>query len=131
MHVGETMGREGQAKAQRKSANNADRALKALLERDRDGMRVVMLAREATKSSQKAEQSGKTKPPERSVSFIGVGDMSEPPGKSAFKAEVVKQLGFDPTLKAGQQKRADDPAILKKVMSVVLCDTLILTMSIS
>jgi minichromosome maintenance protein 10 len=125
MYVGETMGREGQAKAQRKSADDADRELKALLKRDRSGMRTVMLAREATKNSQKAEQADKTKPPERSVSLVGVGDISESSGKKAYKAEVVKQLGFDPTLKAGRDK-ADDPAVLDKVMSTTLCDTSVL-----
>ncbi|KAF7759679.1 hypothetical protein Agabi119p4_11374 [Agaricus bisporus var. burnettii] len=114
MYVGETMGREGQAKAQRKSAGDADRALKTLLERDRDGMRAVMLAREATQSSKTTGAVGTTKTSGRSVSFGG-DDLSEPLGKSAYKAEVVKQLGFDPTLKAGQQMKADNPAILKKL----------------
>ena len=47
--VAETMGREGQAKAKRKFGRDADRELKALLEKDKEGMRAVVRAREVAK----------------------------------------------------------------------------------
>jgi minichromosome maintenance protein 10 len=43
------MGREGQAKAKRKFGRDADRELKALLEKDKEGMRAVVRAREVAK----------------------------------------------------------------------------------
>lgn len=120
MYVGEAIGREGQAKAQRKSTGDGDRALKALLERDRTGMRAVMLAREASNPSSGSAKHGRRdgkvagELEKRPVS-LGDGE-SLSSGKSAFKAEVVKQLGFDPTLKVGQQKKPDNIAVQKKVM---------------
>ncbi|KAF9450739.1 hypothetical protein P691DRAFT_664712 [Macrolepiota fuliginosa MF-IS2] len=107
MYVGETMGREGQAKAQRKSVGDADRALKALLERDHNGMKAVLLAREASGIS----NSGKS---ENKSAFLSD---DEPPrsGKNAFTAEVVKQLGFDPTRKTGRSKKPDNSVIQSKL----------------
>ena len=46
LFVGEKMGREGQAKAKRKFGRDADRELKALLERDKEGMKAVVRARD-------------------------------------------------------------------------------------
>ncbi|KAL0952672.1 hypothetical protein HGRIS_006916 [Hohenbuehelia grisea] len=49
--VSEAMGREGQARAQRKlQAHESDRALKKLLRRDKEGMRAVLAAREVGSS---------------------------------------------------------------------------------
>lgn len=122
MYVGEVVGREGQAKAQRKSVGDADRALKALLERDRDGMKAVMLAREASRIS-----SGNMKPGDPSRKGKTISDDEPPPsGKSAFRAEVVKQLGFDPTVKVGQPKRPNNVAIQSKVMFALVSDVVLL-----
>lgn len=121
MYVGETIGREGQAKAQRKSVGDGDRVLKSLLKRDRTGMQAVMLAREANSIASGSAKSGErrggkatVKSEKRPVSRDNSDTL--PSGKSAFTAEIVKQLGFDPTLKVGQQKKPDNIAVQKKVM---------------
>ncbi|KXN85238.1 DNA replication licensing factor mcm10 [Leucoagaricus sp. SymC.cos] len=123
MYVGETIGREGQAKAQRKAAGDADRALKSLLERDREGMRVVMMARKATNRSSTnlgTDAPGKTTSAGVSKKTVSFDDDEEVSGsgKSAFNVQVVQQLGFDPTLKPGRQKKSDDTALLKKLQSL-------------
>ncbi|KAJ3574864.1 hypothetical protein NP233_g1488 [Leucocoprinus birnbaumii] len=126
MFVSETIGREGQARAQRKSAGDADRALKLLLGRDKEGMKAVMLARGSSSASRtKVEHSGKVGAQETfgkmTAVSLGDGDGGDGKedltgsGKNAYTAQVVKQLGFDPTLKPGQQKKSDDTALLKKV----------------
>ncbi|KAF5353526.1 hypothetical protein D9756_007998 [Leucocoprinus leucothites] len=122
MFVGETIGREGQAKAQRKSAGDTDRVLKSLLERDRAGMRAVMIARESSHTSNlKLEYGGKAKAPKKSAQkkiMSGDEEESAAPSQNGYTAQVVKQLGFDPTLKPGQQKKPDNTALLKKLQSL-------------
>jgi minichromosome maintenance protein 10 len=128
MFVGESIGREGQAKAQRQRTADADRALKSLLKRDREGMRTVMLAREANNASsaKPGRDEGKKIPSggQKTVSCDG-GELARP-GKSAFSAQVVKQLGFDPTIKPGSKKQMDDNALLKKVKSPCIIDSVML-----
>ncbi|KAJ7161007.1 hypothetical protein C8R46DRAFT_1106205 [Mycena filopes] len=87
------MGRENQAKANRKLASREEaRVLKALQGRDNEGMKAVMKAREAatTDSTAKVRTRG------------------------AFSAEVIKKLGFDPSFKPGQ-RRHEDSEIKKKM----------------
>jgi minichromosome maintenance protein 10 len=150
--VAETMGREGQAKAKRKFGRDADRELKALLEKDKEGMRAVVRAREVAKMMDekdgkrdkgkgkevktndkvKRNAKGKEKPPAKarseelsdSDSDSGSSLVLEDPTatsvqKNAYSAQIIKQLGFDPTMKPGQ-KRADDSAVKKKVR-FILC----------
>lgn len=138
--VAETMGREGQAKAKRKFDRDADRELKALLERDKEGMRAVVRAREVakemkeksgkqpksrTKGKDKAIDRDKGKEPKKSKAKEDTDSSSgsdleiEPPvatnaQKNAYSANIIKQLGFDPTVKTGH-KRVDDIDIDNKV----------------
>lgn len=145
-YVAETMGREGQAKAKRKFARNADRELKALLGRDKEGMRAVIRAREVAKEMEEKNGNGKhtggagkgkgkavgredgkrAKKPTRKEGLDTDTDSSsdsdleiEPPvapsaQKNAYSASIIKQLGFDPTVKTGH-KRIDDVDIENKV----------------
>lgn len=133
------MGREGQAKAKRKFGRDADRELKALLERDKEGMKAVVRAREMAKLMD--EKNDKSEKGKRKDAKKEIGKAKGKPTKSRFKesddsnsdtdlvvedstmtgtqknaysAQIVKQLGFDPTMKPGQ-KRADDMAVKKKV----------------
>lgn len=135
MHIVENMGREGQAKAQRKMAGrDADRALKALLERDKEGMRAVMKARDVAKDGRskgqdvkgggtgKGKGKGKEKGGEekRKRKAQDSGEESGPEvsvAKHSYKAEVIKQLGFDPAVKAGH-RTGGDLAMHKKVWFV-------------
>ncbi|KAJ6567841.1 hypothetical protein B0H10DRAFT_2110232 [Mycena sp. CBHHK59/15] len=129
MFIGENMGREGQAKARRKvSGKDADRALKALLERDKEGMRAVMKAREVglseeadDLSSKKGNGEGKRKVEEAATSAQGNEDEGgrQAPTKSAYSAEVVKQLGFDPSVKAGH-RRMENSEVKKKLEDLAL-----------
>lgn len=61
-YITETIGRDGQAKAKRRMGGGkdaADRALMALLERDKEGMKAVMSAREIGKVLGKSEEGRK------------------------------------------------------------------------
>ncbi|KAF9555732.1 hypothetical protein CPC08DRAFT_726184 [Agrocybe pediades] len=141
LYVSETIGREGQAKAKRiMNGKDADKELKALLQRDKDGMKAVMKAREAVRAKQdvKKEKSGK----ESSASSCSSSSLpkkssrgedrkgkkkaelkdltdSDDDGhlgeenverKSEYSASVIKSLGFDPTLKPGQRKKENKGA---------------------
>lgn len=112
----ESIGREGQAKAKRKlSGKDADRALKNLLERDKEGMRAVMKAREAgtqTGNSRKGEKNDKGKGKETKPLVEAHEDRERPAmesdnattTKNRYSAQVIKHLGFNPITKAGQQR---------------------------
>ncbi|KAF8154202.1 hypothetical protein B0H34DRAFT_80664 [Crassisporium funariophilum] len=127
MYVSETIGREGQARAQRKAGGKdaADKALKKLLERDKEGMRAVMRAREV---GDEGDEQGKGKGKSKDKSKGGRGkkdvrsgkakgkkdsdfeDEEEDTGgeemkaKSSYSAGIIKSLGFDPSFKAGQRR---------------------------
>ncbi|KAF8900419.1 hypothetical protein CPB84DRAFT_1028022 [Gymnopilus junonius] len=60
MYISESMGREGQGQAKRQiDARNSEKALKMLLHRDKEGMKAVMKAREATKEVRKEEKTSR------------------------------------------------------------------------
>ncbi|KAJ7080013.1 hypothetical protein B0H15DRAFT_940675 [Mycena belliarum] len=116
MYVSEKMGREGQAKASRKLAGREDaRVLKALLGRDSEGMKTVMKAREvglAEKAELAAAKHAKGKDKQKAGAG---GSTSKPtpkqdgvaPRKNAYTPEMLKNLGFDPTLKSGHPRHGD------------------------
>ena len=120
LYVAETIGREGQAKAKRKLANkDADRALKALLERDKDGMKAVLTARVfATEDGRKQPKSAKGR--ETLKAKLGDRDQEQTTGgptstsRHSYSAAVIKNLGFDPAVQAGRRSSSDS-AIQKKV----------------
>ncbi|KAG2005697.1 hypothetical protein CC2G_002081 [Coprinopsis cinerea AmutBmut pab1-1] len=99
MFVGENMGREGQAKAKRKMANaEADKLLKQLAERDREGMEAVMAARAAASGSRgKDKGKGKDKDGEE-------GEEKGEKQRKQYSVSIVRSLGFDPTVKAGHRR---------------------------
>ena len=121
MYISETMGREGQAKAKRQmDARNSEKVLKALLERDKEGMEAVMRARAVNKAGSKEEKRPKAsnrrerveKKP-ASVNLNSSGSENETavlplkdnaPRKHAYSASVIQSLGFDPALKPGQKR---------------------------
>ena len=112
LFVSETMGREGQARAKRKTAGkDADRALKLLLERDRDGMRDVMKAREFSGKGKLGAEKGKGKETDEKDDSVQ--------SKGAYSASVIKSLGFDPSLKPGV-RRIDNAETQKKVSFLLL-----------
>ncbi|KAF8889089.1 hypothetical protein BD779DRAFT_1623344 [Infundibulicybe gibba] len=137
LHISETIGREGQARARRRTAGqNADRTLKALLERDKEGMKAVIKAREVGmegKEEQK-EKLGKRKPNPAGNGKTKVADLSnenesadEAPAintaeiqlaKHSYPAAVIKKLGFDPTLKFGQKQNNGDSAMQTKLKAL-------------
>ncbi|KAF8970690.1 hypothetical protein BDZ97DRAFT_1790519 [Flammula alnicola] len=128
IYAAESIGREGQAKAKRKLAGkDADRALKALLQRDKDGMKAVMKAREVgrieeTDKSKGRNVKGKKKANQDERKRHATTDMDSDGGdldsgednhlgskdnnirQSAYSAGVIKSLGFDPSLKPGQRR---------------------------
>jgi minichromosome maintenance protein 10 len=129
IYATENLGREGQAKAKRKlSGKDADRALKGLLERDKEGMKAVIKAREAGKvkvvdheGSGKTDKKGKGKRKDRDEETKRdrtvedeAADDPALPSRNAYSAEVIKNLGFDPVARAGQ-RRGGDSDMKKKV----------------
>ncbi|KAJ7353467.1 hypothetical protein DFH08DRAFT_1077634 [Mycena albidolilacea] len=124
LFVSENIGREGQAKAARKLAAREDaQILKVLQGRDAEGMKAVMKAREvglAEKEKEKLRSSTKGKQNKSNAgetSATATPDASAPkamPVKSAFSAQALKHLGFDPTIKPGQVCH-DNSATKKKM----------------
>jgi minichromosome maintenance protein 10 len=110
LFVSENMGREGQARAQRKMANDqTEKQLKKMLERDRDGMEAVLRAREAVQKADSVKGKGVAKPSEggskkkeKAVEESAVEELNKP--KKAYSASIVRSLGFDPTHKPGQRR---------------------------
>ncbi|KAG5651312.1 hypothetical protein H0H81_009113 [Sphagnurus paluster] len=138
----EDIGREGQAKAARKlSGRDADRALKNLLERDKEGMKAVMKAREVGKAErgkgvrnetdkgkgkEKSKQNGsgnekdenKGKEKDKRKQKETKEENSIPTTKNAYSADVIKQLGFDPIAMAGLRRGTGDSDAQKKLRSL-------------
>lgn len=120
MYVGETIGREAQAKASRISAKDADRTLKALLEKDKEGTRALMKARQAsgrkdTKDTNSSSSKGKADPPPGDNEEEEGTSSSDLPRKNAYSADVIRKLGFDPTSKAGKKSKHEVAELQKKV----------------
>lgn len=129
LSISENMGREGQAKAKRKSVKDADRALKSLLDRDKDGMKAVMKAREAgkmlhsadAKSKDSNQQQGKkveTRNGKRKAMSSDEEDDTTTGATKSYSAEVIKQLGFDPIAKAGHRRMGD--TVVQNKVSLLL-----------
>ncbi|PBK89178.1 hypothetical protein ARMGADRAFT_333214 [Armillaria gallica] len=106
LEVSENIGREGQAKAQRLRAKDADKALQTLLDRDKEGMKAVIAAREfAQKGDKKGKDDGKKrKRRDNEESSKTEPSTKESTSKSHYSAEMVKQLGFNPAARTGQPR---------------------------
>jgi minichromosome maintenance protein 10 len=87
--VGERMGREAQARAQRKATGQeVDKVLKQLMEKDRDGMRSVLRAREA--GGTKVKEGKKAKDNESMAEDVQVKK------GQGYSASIIKGIGFNP-----------------------------------
>jgi minichromosome maintenance protein 10 len=127
VHSTENIGREGQAKAKRKlSVKDADRALVNLSKRDKEGMRAVMKARQVGGCDVKKEKKPGTKKEKGAAQkanepSVGSDEEESPaeeepdPTKAGYSAEVIKQLGFDPTMKGSHNKGKGNLDMQKKV----------------
>ncbi|KZT71219.1 hypothetical protein DAEQUDRAFT_707592 [Daedalea quercina L-15889] len=121
LFLSESMGRDAQAKASRKASTlEADRALQQLLKRDKAGSKALATARKfAKRQAQKVKAEGKMKPDgkakkkEREKTGKVSDTESDEEGRSdeenkrahknAYSANLIKQLGFDPTAKDGRK----------------------------
>ncbi|TFK48282.1 hypothetical protein OE88DRAFT_1810580 [Heliocybe sulcata] len=121
MYVGESIGREGQAKAARKlAAKDTDRMMKQLLKRDKEGMKTLVKAREfglKSKSAVGSKVDVKGKQKVRPEGDTDVGTATGEPSKNAFSAKMIKDLGFDPTNKNGT-RRVEDGDVQKKLQAL-------------
>jgi minichromosome maintenance protein 10 len=118
MFVGESLGREVQAKAARKMAGReTEKALSQLLMRDKEGMQAVVKAREAAlKNKEKASgkrnentaQKGKRKEAEVKCGEVG---LEKDTRRGGYSAAIIKNLGFDPSAKVGQGPPAHDDKV--------------------
>lgn len=120
MYIGETIGREAQAKASRISAKDADRTLKALLEKDKEGTRALIKARQASGRKATAMDTDSSSAKRKSDPLPGDSEEegpshSHPPRKNAYSADVIRKLGFDPTSKTGKKSKHEVTELQKKV----------------
>ena len=132
LFLNETVGREAQARAARKAGSrDVDKTLKRLLSRDKEGMKAVQEARAFAKKM-RSQQSAEMKPSggakrkqkdddstSESESRSESEDESDEdalrttdrPTKNAYSAQMMKQLGFDPTRGSAKgRSRDDDPS---------------------
>ena len=121
MYVGESIGREAQAKASRVSTQDADRTLKALLERDKEGTRALLKARRAAGRKDTAKDADSSSSRRESDHVSSDSEEEEDPlqphpkRKNAYTADVIKKLGFDPASKAGKKSKKQVAELQKKV----------------
>ena len=122
MYIGESVGREAQARAARKvAAKEADEALRRLLARDKAGTRALASAREFSKKKEEPKGSkakGKQRQDAEATARTTSAEKQEEEEerklrKNAYSAELIKQLGFDPTGKDGRP--AKDAMVQNKV----------------
>ncbi|KAK0440402.1 uncharacterized protein EV420DRAFT_1581787, partial [Desarmillaria tabescens] len=93
---------------------DADKALKTLLDRDKEGMKAVIAAREfSQKEDRKGKEDGK-KRKRRDKEEAPKDELrtKESTPKSHYSAEMVKQLGFNPAARTGQPR--EDPHLRQK-----------------
>ncbi|KAH9916757.1 uncharacterized protein BXZ73DRAFT_105735 [Epithele typhae] len=103
MFIGESVGREAQARAARKlAAKDGDVALKRLLARDKEGTRALASAREFAKAQAEEAGKGNGKKSARANSEDEESEDDKTMRKSGYSAELIKQLGFDPTSRGGK-----------------------------
>lgn len=120
--AGETMGREGQARAKRRINMHGDKALKELLEANKSGgsaiaegsreaVEMVRKAKDALAKAKVKEKESKNKPriagekledddDSEEIQIESVKQVNDQARKKSYSAEMVKKLGFDPTLKS-------------------------------
>lgn len=144
LYIAENMGREGQAKAHRKKAVDEDKSLKALLDRDKEGMKAVIKAREVAEQEElrrkasgkakgkedqnkggKGSRKGKEKATEEESAAEETESPSQAPLKNAYSAQLIKRLGFDPVAaKIGSQRKGDSE--MQKKVCLMLFETSVL-----
>ena len=130
LFLNETVGREAQARAARKAGSrDVDKTLKRLLSRDKEGMKAVqealafakkMKGQENTASKRSGKEGHsrirrKQKEDEDSEAESGTDESdgastTDKPAKNAYSAQVIKQLGFDPTRKSAKGRGGHDDA---------------------
>ncbi|KAL1741767.1 hypothetical protein HDZ31DRAFT_84606 [Schizophyllum fasciatum] len=126
MFVGERVGRDAQAKAARAMQAKADKAtLQALVKRDKEGMRDVIAAREAAERLKEKERAEREKDKKRKGKEMdkeadkgkAKGKMTEEARRAKeeedaqdrprYSADMIKNLGFDPSVKPGTHRQSD------------------------
>ncbi|KAL1687939.1 hypothetical protein GGG16DRAFT_61049 [Schizophyllum commune] len=121
MFVGERIGRDAQAKAARAMQAKSDKeTLQALTKRDKEGMRDVLAAREAAarlkeKERKEREKNGKAKDQDKRKGKERAAEeearkereKEEAEDRPRYSANMIKNLGFDPSFKPGQHRQSD------------------------
>ncbi|TDL26871.1 hypothetical protein BD410DRAFT_763043 [Rickenella mellea] len=125
-YVHEKIGREGQAKAKRKLDQvETERTLQQLLSSNggqdnaAEAVKRARLAIQSKKAS--AEERSKGKRKDNSDADLTPDNEPGEQTRRAYPAEIVKKLGFDPTLKAGQ-KRLDTKSGASRKLGVLRGD---------
>ncbi|OSD07685.1 hypothetical protein PYCCODRAFT_1401648 [Trametes coccinea BRFM310] len=112
LYVAESVGRDAQAKAARKlSAVDQEKALQKLLARDREGTKALMTARQFSKRKEEEsskDAKGKKKQKSDVAEAKDPDSDSNKPRKHGYSAQLIKQLGFDPTAKDGRKVKDEN-----------------------
>ncbi|KAI9068995.1 hypothetical protein FKP32DRAFT_1560581 [Trametes sanguinea] len=113
LYVAESVGRDAQAKAARKlSAVDQEKALQKLLARDKEGTKALMTAREFSKRKEEGlSKDSKGKKKQKADVPQAKDPESEdhkPSRKHGYSAQLIKQLGFDPTAKDGRKVKDEN-----------------------
>ncbi|KAH9896607.1 hypothetical protein C8Q73DRAFT_686215 [Cubamyces lactineus] len=110
LYVTESVGRDAQAKAARKiSAVDSEKALQKLLQRDKEGTKALLSAREFSKRNAEtvAKDGSKRQKAEKAESKHTEEEMDKP-RRNAYSAQLIRQIGFDPTAKEGRKVKDTD-----------------------
>ena len=111
LYVAESVGRDAQAKAARKiSAVDSEKALQKLLQRDKEGTKALVSAREFSKRNAEvvAKDGSKKQRVEKAESQHIEEEEVHRTRRNAYSAQLIRQIGFDPTAKDGRKVKDTD-----------------------
>ena len=111
LYVAESVGRDAQAKAARKiSAVDSEKALQKLLQRDKEGTKALVSAREFSKRNAEmvVKNGSKRQKAEKAEQKPMEDDEVHKPRRNAYSAQLIRQIGFDPTAKEGRKVKDTD-----------------------
>ncbi|KAI0330123.1 hypothetical protein GY45DRAFT_1324208 [Cubamyces sp. BRFM 1775] len=111
LYVAESVGRDAQAKAARKiSAVDSEKALQKLLQRDKEGTKALVSAREFSKQNAEivVKNGSKRQKAEKVEQKPIEDDEAHKPRRNAYSAQLIRQIGFDPTAKEGRKVKDTD-----------------------
>ncbi|KAF9268986.1 hypothetical protein L218DRAFT_412793 [Marasmius fiardii PR-910] len=114
----DTFGRDGQTRAQKKMAKReSEKALQKLMERDTDGMRGILKARQAIKLAKDDENGTRKRSKGQDASSVTNpnADHPQPKGRSKATFQLMKMTGFDPAMARHRDSRPRGEDVQRKM----------------